>query len=85
MTFHAIVELAEDCKFKDCTHTNEPGCAVLAAVESGALDEKALDNYLKMEREKDHYESTVAERRRKDKAFGKMAKSIIKHKKMDKP
>ena len=85
MTFHAIVELAEDCKFKDCTHTNEPGCAVLAAVESGALDEKALDNYLKMEREKDHYESTVAERRRKDKAFGKMVKSIKKNKKTDKP
>ena len=85
MTFQAIVELAKDCKFKDCSHTNEPGCAVLAAVESGALDEKALDNFLKMEREKEHYESTVAERRRKDKAFGKMVKSIKKNKKTDKP
>ena len=84
MTFQAIVELAKDCKFKDCSHTNEPGCAVLAAVESGALDEKALDNFLKMEREKEHYESTVAERRRKDKAFGKMVKGIMKSKRSDK-
>ena len=84
MTFQAIVELAKDCKFKDCSHTNEPGCAVLAAVESGALDEKALDNFLKMEREKEHYESTVAERRRKDKAFGKMVRSIMKNKKKEK-
>lgn len=85
MAFSAIAELAEDCKFKDCTHTKEPGCAVLAAVESGDLDEKALDNFLKMEREQEHYGATVAERRRKDKAFGKMAKNIIKHKRKDKP
>ncbi|MCB0561904.1 MAG: ribosome small subunit-dependent GTPase A [Lewinellaceae bacterium] len=85
MTFQAIVELAKECKFKDCTHTNEPGCVVLAAVACGELDEEALENYLKMEREKEHYESTVAERRRKDKAFGKMVKSIKKNKKTDKP
>ncbi|MCO6489058.1 MAG: ribosome small subunit-dependent GTPase A [Phaeodactylibacter sp.] len=84
-TFQSIVELAKDCKFKNCTHTNEPGCAILAAVESGDLDEKALGNYLKMEREKAHYESTVAERRRKDKAFGKMAKNIMKNKKKGRP
>ncbi len=85
MAFSAIAELAEDCKFKDCTHTNEPGCAVLAAVESGDLDEKALDNFLKMEREQEHYASTVAERRKKDKAFGKMARNIMKNKRKDKP
>lgn len=84
-TFLSIAELAKDCKFKNCTHTNEPGCAVLAAVESGDLDEKALGNYLKMEREKAHYESTLAERRRKDKASGKMYKNIMKNKKKDRP
>ena len=84
MTFSAIAELSEHCRFKDCTHTNEPGCAILAAVESGELDENALDNYRKMEREKEHYESTVAERRRKDKAFGKMVRSIMKNKKKEK-
>lgn len=85
MTFQAIVDLAGECKFKDCTHINEPGCAVLAAVESGTIDESALENFLKLQREKEHYESTVAERRRKDKAFGKMAKRILKRKESDRP
>lgn len=85
VTFDEIIDLAEACKFKDCTHTSEIDCAVIAAVESGEIDEQAYENYLKMEREKDHYESTVAERRKKDKAFGKMVKSMKKdYKKMDK-
>lgn len=76
VTFDEIIDLSSGCKFKDCTHTNETGCAVIAAVESGAIDEEAYENYLKMEREKDHFESSVAERRKKDKAFGKMVKHM---------
>ncbi|MBC8146438.1 MAG: ribosome small subunit-dependent GTPase A [Bacteroidetes bacterium] len=74
MTFITIVEISKDCKFKDCTHTTEIGCAVLAAVEDGEIDENSYENYLKMEREKEHFESTIAERRKKDKDFGKMVK-----------
>jgi ribosome biogenesis GTPase len=73
-TFAAIVELSPECKYKDCTHTSEKGCAVLAAMERGELDELAHENYLKMVRENAHFESTVAERRRKDKDFGKVVK-----------
>lgn len=82
LTFDSIVSLSQQCKFKDCTHTTETGCAVLEAVESGHIDSASYENYLRMEREKAHFESTVVERRRKDKEFGKIMKNY--HKDMKK-
>ena len=79
-TFDRIVSLAQYCKFKNCTHTGETGCSVLEAVEKGEIDVGSYENYLKMEREKKHYESTVAERRKKDKEFGKLVKNYKKEK-----
>ena len=75
MTFGQIDEIGKNCKFKDCTHQSETGCAVLEALENGELDHSSYENYLKMEREKEHYASTVAEKRRKGKGLSK----IIKH------
>lgn len=75
-TFEQISQLAESCKFKDCSHTGETGCSVIDALEQGHLDRHAYENYLKLEREKDHFESTLAERRKKDKDFGKMVKNV---------
>ncbi|MEV7084692.1 ribosome small subunit-dependent GTPase A [Streptomyces sp. NPDC093085] len=49
--FSEIEELAEACRFQDCAHTAEPGCAVLAAVEDGALSERRLASYRKLLRE----------------------------------
>ena len=80
VTFDMIMALAESCKFKDCTHITEVGCAVLAAVERGEIDRDSYENYLKMEREKEHFESTIAERRKKDKELGKIVKSFKKNK-----
>lgn len=80
-TFNNIIELASECKYSDCTHTSEIGCAVIAAVENGDLNEQSYQNYLKLEREKKHFKSTVAEKRNKDKEFGKMVKQV---KKIDK-
>jgi ribosome biogenesis GTPase len=74
--FDQIYRLAEHCKFKDCTHTNEVGCAVLEALENGELDRKSYDNFRKLEREKTHFDHTVAEKRKKDKEFGKMVKQF---------
>lgn len=83
-TFDDIVVLAQNCKFKDCTHTSEIGCAVIEAVEAGEIEEDAYENFLKLEREKARFESSVAERRKRDKAFGKMVKNMKKdHKKMN--
>ncbi len=76
ITFDDIVKLSNHCKFKDCTHTTEIGCAVVEALEKGDIDHDSYENYLKMEREKVHFESTVAQRRKKDKDFGKMIKQF---------
>ncbi len=83
-TFEQIIELSKACRFNDCTHTTETGCAVLAALSTGEIDEKSYENYLKMEKEKDHYESTVAEKRKKDKDFGKMIKHFKNSRKSNK-
>ncbi|MDO9595071.1 MAG: ribosome small subunit-dependent GTPase A [Lutibacter sp.] len=77
-TFDMIVRLAKKCKFKDCTHTIEIGCCVIEAVEKGEIDKASYENYLKMENEKLHFESTIAEKRKKDKDFGKMVKNYKK-------
>ena len=79
-SFNKIVSLSSSCRYSDCTHTNETGCAVIEAVDKGEIDKSSYENYLKMEREKDHFESTVAEKRKKDKAFGKMVKNFKKDK-----
>jgi len=78
ITFDRIVSLSQNCKFKDCTHTNEVGCAVLKAVENGEIERASYENYLKMEREKAYFESTNAERRKRDKMFGRITKNYKK-------
>jgi len=72
--FSEIEQLAAGCRFQDCSHTRETGCAVKEAVQSGALDSKRLDNYLKMQRElmyQQRKEETAAKRR----ASGKSSSS----------
>jgi len=83
-TFDTIAELSDACRFSDCTHTLEAGCAVLDAVRTGGLDRKIYDNYLKMEKEREFFASTKAESHRKDKDFGKMLKNYQKDKKLNK-
>jgi ribosome biogenesis GTPase / thiamine phosphate phosphatase len=82
-TFHDIFQLSQNCKYKDCTHIHEVGCAIIEAVDNGMIDRSSYENYIKLEKEKAHFESTLAERRRKDKEFGKMLKNYKKgmHKK----
>jgi len=77
-TFDKIFKISQNCKFKDCTHTGETGCLVIEALEKGDIDQSSYDNYIKMEREKSHFESTVYERRKKEKGFGKMLKNYKK-------
>lgn len=76
ITFDTILEYAQQCRFKDCTHMHEQGCAVLAALEKGEIDEASFANYRKMEKEKMHFEADALERKKKDKDFGKMVKGV---------
>jgi ribosome biogenesis GTPase len=81
LSFEEIDQLSRDCRFKDCTHTHEKDCAVLEAVHNDEIDKESYENYLKMEREKDHFESTELEKRRKGKDLAKMIKKVKKIKK----
>jgi ribosome biogenesis GTPase len=74
--FDRIFSYSNECKFNDCTHTCEIGCAVIQAVEQGEIDKKSYENFLKIEREKEYFNLTVSEKRKKDKAFGKMVKNF---------
>jgi ribosome biogenesis GTPase / thiamine phosphate phosphatase len=76
--FGDLSELAKNCKFADCTHDHEPGCAVLAAVSSGKLSEAKYLNYLKLKKEAYHYGMSSLEKKRKDQSFGRMVKSYKK-------
>ena len=78
MTFDEIAVLAQHCKYKDCKHINEDGCAVLEALEKGELSNASYENYLKMEKERMHYESTAAEKKKKGKDLGKLIKDMKK-------
>jgi ribosome biogenesis GTPase / thiamine phosphate phosphatase len=53
-TFGDIEELAESCRFRDCRHDTEPGCAVLRALEEGTLDQARFASYAKLQRELEH-------------------------------
>lgn len=77
-TFSDIVTLARKCRFHDCTHTTESGCAVVQAVEEGHLDSGRYQNYIKISKESEYHEMSYLEKRRKDKKFGKMVKEMKK-------
>jgi len=84
LTFDEIVELAKECRFKDCTHTSETGCAVLEALENEELPYDVYNNYQKLMREQEHFTSSVHEKRQRDKDFGKMIKVYKNQKKQNK-
>jgi ribosome biogenesis GTPase / thiamine phosphate phosphatase len=77
-TFAGIGEHAVSCRFADCTHTTEPGCAILQAVANGTLDEDRYQSYLKLKKETEYHDLSYAEKRRKDRSFGRFIKSAKK-------
>ena len=81
ITFDTIIGYAQNCRFKDCTHIHEKGCAVLTAFDNGEIDKDSYSNFQKMLREKIHFESDSVERKKKDKDFGKMVKNVKKQRK----
>lgn len=75
--FAEISALAKACRFVDCNHESEPGCAVIAAIQAGSIDESRVARWRKLMREEAMNRETIAERRAKDKATGRLYKSII--------
>jgi ribosome biogenesis GTPase len=78
MTFDEILHIAQDCKYSDCTHTNENECAVLIALENDELNAQSYDNFIKMDKEKMHFESNAQERNTKGTDLGKLIKNMKK-------
>jgi ribosome biogenesis GTPase len=83
-TFAEITALSQQCKFSDCHHGKEPGCAVRQAITAGKLDERRLDSYLKLMREQAFNKATLAERRAQDREFGRYVRSVMKSRKEEK-
>ncbi|QHQ40700.1 ribosome small subunit-dependent GTPase A [Microbulbifer hydrolyticus] len=78
-TFADIGALAAKCRFADCVHESEPGCAVQSAIDSGELDERRLRNWRKLEREVARNSKTLAQSRADDKALGQMYRTVQSH------
>lgn len=79
--FADLQALSQGCRFKDCAHETEPGCAVQGAVENGTIDAARLKRWSKLVAEERHNSMSLAERRGKDKAFGKTIKQALRLKK----
>lgn len=77
--FRSLHELAAGCRFADCRHEDEPGCAVQRARERGELDEAEWQHYRKLLAEERH-NVDIYERHRQERAFGRMVRTVLKEK-----
>jgi ribosome biogenesis GTPase / thiamine phosphate phosphatase len=78
--FDDIDRLARDCRFSDCTHRTEPGCAVQAAVEDQRLERSRLARWEKLRREDRRNSETLAEAHLRNRAFGRLARTVLRDK-----
>jgi ribosome biogenesis GTPase len=74
--FSDISALSADCRFTDCRHETEPGCAVQAAIAAGDLDPDRLSQWRKLRRENARHSETLAQSRARDKDFGRMIREV---------
>jgi len=78
MGFEEFIVLSANCRYANCSHEHEPGCAIRAAVENGELSEDRYFSYIKLKKESEHFEMSYMDKRKKDKAFGRFIKSAKK-------
>ena len=76
--FDDIIELGTLCKFRNCSHTQEKGCAILKALKEETISQERYQNYIKMLKESEHNETSYLEKRKKSKTQSKLHKSIQK-------
>jgi ribosome biogenesis GTPase len=75
--FGEITTLAKRCRFSDCRHESEPGCAVLTAIGEGLLDPERLRRFRKLLAEDRRNTESLHARRARARSFGRMAKAIV--------
>jgi ribosome biogenesis GTPase / thiamine phosphate phosphatase len=78
--FADILRYAQHCRFADCSHGREPGCAVQQAIAQGELDAGHYRNYLKLKKESEFHDMTAHDKHQKDRAFGKFVRAELKTK-----
>jgi len=79
--FSDIISLGEACRFNDCSHGNEPGCEITAAIAKHELDQDHYNNYLKIKKESEAYQQAYAAKQKKSKSSSRPVRTKIKHKK----
>ncbi|MGE7022083.1 ribosome small subunit-dependent GTPase A [Solibacillus cecembensis] len=81
-SFSDIEELAQNCRYRDCTHKNEPHCAVLQAINEGNLEESRLKNYFKLQKEAAYIEkkTNVAAQLTEKRKWKQISKGLKKQK-----
>lgn len=77
-SFSDIIGLASGCRYRNCSHTSEPGCAAREAVSSGDISQEHYDNYIKLREESAFSQLSYGEKRKRDRAFGRYMKSAKK-------
>ncbi len=86
--FDEIIELAQSCRFRNCGHNGDPGCAVQDAIERGELSPRRLKNYLKLQSEQARNSQSLHERRQESRKLGQFYKSVLaskqRHRDLDK-
>ena len=78
--FADIVAIAATCRFGNCRHQGEPDCAIAAAIETGEIEPARVKRWRKLAAEEAHNSETLAERRARSRAFGKMARRAMREK-----
>jgi ribosome biogenesis GTPase / thiamine phosphate phosphatase len=76
--FEDILLLSASCRYANCSHEHESGCAVRAAVRGGELNEDRYSSYVKLKKESEYHEMSYLDKRKKDRAFGRFIKSAKK-------
>ena len=77
-SFADIHDLSQDCRFADCTHLQEPGCAVLMAIEEGEISQERYESYLKLKKETEYHDLSYVEKRKKGKDLSRLIKTFKK-------
>lgn len=79
-SFSDIQARSLNCRFSNCTHTSEPGCAIRDSIAKVEMDAAHFQSYQKLKKESEFLEMTYHEKRQKDRDFGKLVRSVMKSK-----
>lgn len=79
--FPAIQKFASGCRYADCKHVDDPGCAIIEALQSGELEREVYDSYIKLLKEQRRFEINIEDKKKLNKQFGKMTREAKNYRK----